>query len=342
MGGIHDYGTTLMTSLKRAAITSVGHYVPPDVFDNHYFEAFLETNDEWIRTRTGIVERRFLKNGATSDMALEAAKVCLDRRGLAPEDVECIIVATVTPDMTFPSTESVLQGKLGAVNAWGFDVEAACSSFLYALNAGTRFIESGAHRNVLVVGSDKMSSIVDMEDRNTAVLFGDGAGAVLLEPSEDESVGIMDFYLRVDPSGGPNLYMPAGGSALPPSAETVARRQHYVVQDGKTVFKSAVPGMQEAAECIMKRNHLTADDIRWLVPHQANMRIISATAERMGLSMEKVMVNIDKYGNTTSGTLPICLSEWWESGQLSKGDGLVLVTFGAGYTYGGAYVKWAI
>ncbi|MBS1912406.1 MAG: ketoacyl-ACP synthase III [Bacteroidetes bacterium] len=330
-----------MTSLKRAAITSVGHYVPPDVYDNHYFESFLETNDQWIRERTGIVERRFLKEGGASDLALPAAQLCLERRGITAADVECIVVATVTPDMIFPPTASILQGKLGAVNAWCFDLEAACSSFLYALNVGARMIESGAHRNVLVVGADKMSAIMNFEDRNTAVLFGDGAGAVLLEPSEDESLGLMDFYLKVDPSGGKNLYQPAGGSLLPPTAETVANKMHYIVQDGKTVFKAAVPGMQEAAEMIMERNHLTADNIRWLVPHQANLRIISATADRMGLPMEKVMVNIDKYGNTTSGTLPICLSEWWERGDLAKGDSLVLVTFGAGYTYGGAYVRWA-
>ncbi len=330
-----------MNALKRAAITSVGHYVPPDVYDNHYFESFLETNDEWIQTRTGIAERRFLKEGGSSDLALPAAQMCLERRGISPADVECILVATVTPDMLFPPTASILQGKLGAVNAWCFDLEAACSSFLYALNVGARLIESGAHRNVLVVGADKMSSIIDFQDRNTAVLFGDGAGAALLEPIEDESLGLLDFHLKVDPTGGPFLYMPAGGSVMPPTAETVANRQHYVVQDGRTVFKSAVPGMQEAAEMIMNRNGLTADDIRWLVPHQANLRIISATASRMGLPMEKVMVNINKYGNTTSGTLPICLSEWWEQGLLHKGDGLVLVTFGAGYTSGGAYVRWA-
>jgi 3-oxoacyl-[acyl-carrier-protein] synthase-3 len=330
-----------MNSLKRAAITSVGHYVPPDAYDNHYFESFLETNDQWIRERTGIVERRFLKEGGTSDMAVKAIELCLERRGISAEEIECIVVATVTPDMLFPSTASIIQGKIGATRAWGFDVEAACSSFLYALNVGSRFIESGVHSKVLVVGSDKMTSIVNMNDRNTAVLFGDGAGAVLLEPSADESLGLLDFYLRTDPSGCQYLYMPAGGSLLPPSAETVAAGQHYVVQEGKTVFKAAVPGMQEAAEVIMERNGLTADDIRWLVPHQANLRIIKATADRMGLSMDKVMVNIDRYGNTTSGTLPICLSEWWERGLLHKGDGVVLVTFGAGYTYGGAYLRWA-
>lgn len=330
-----------MKSLSRAAITSVGHFVPDNVIDNHYFEGFLETNDQWIRERTGIVERRFLKEGATSDMAVAAINVCLERRGITADEIECIIVATVTPDMLFPPTASIIQGKLGSPKAWGFDLEAACSSFLYALNVGTRLIESGMHKKVIVVGSDKMSSIMDFQDRNTAVLFGDGAGAVLLEPIEDESVGLIDFDLGVDPSGVPHLYMPAGGSLRPPSIETVTNRQHYIVQEGRAVFKAAVPGMADAAENMMRRNSLSPDDVRWVVPHQANLRIISATAERMGVPMEKVMVNINRYGNTTSGTLPICLSEWWEQGLIQKGDGLVLVTFGAGYTFGGAYLKWA-
>jgi len=330
-----------MKALRRAAITSVGHYVPPDIYDNKFFESYLDTNDQWIRERTGIQERRVLKEGGASDLAVPAIMKCLERRGISAEEIDCIVVATVTPDMLFPSTSSIIQGKIGAKKAWGFDLEAACSSFLYALNVGTRLVESGAYSKVLVVGADKMTSITDYQDRNTCILFGDGGGAVLLEPIEDESVGLLDFSLKTDPSGGPNLYMPAGGSLCPPSIETVTKRQHFIVQDGKTVFKAAVPGMADAAESIMTRNGLTADDIRWLVPHQANLRIISATAERMGLPMEKVMVNIHKYGNTTSATLPICLSEWWEQGLLSKGDNVVLVTFGAGYTYGGAYVKWA-
>ncbi len=330
-----------MKALRRAAITSVGHYVPPDIYDNKFFESYLDTNDQWIRERTGIQERRVLKEGGASDLAVPAIMTCLERRGISAEEIDCIVVATVTPDMLFPSTSSIIQGKIGAKKAWGFDLEAACSSFLYALNVGTRLVESGAYSKVLVVGADKMTAITDYQDRNTCILFGDGGGAVLLEPIEDESVGLMDFSLKTDPSGGPNLYMPAGGSLCPPSIETVTNRQHFIIQDGKTVFKAAVPGMADAAESIMSRNNLTADDIRWLVPHQANLRIISATAERMGLPMEKVMVNIHKYGNTTSATLPICLSEWWEQGLLSKGDNVVLVTFGAGYTYGGAYVKWA-
>lgn len=325
----------------RAAITSVGHYVPPETLDNHYFESFLDTNDQWIRERTGIVERRILRDGATSDLAVPAALHCLERRGIGPEEIECIILATVTPDMTFPPTAGIVQERIGAKKAWCFDIEAACSGFLYALSVGSRMIESGAHKKVLVVGADKMSSILDYTDRNTAILFGDGAGAVLLEPSPDPDLGLIDFDLRTDGAGVPNLYMPAGGSRMPPSAETVEKRLHYVYQDGRTVFKSAVPGMEEAALSIMQRNNLTSDEVRWLVPHQANLRIISATADRMGLSMEKVMVNIDRYGNTTAGTLPICLSEWWANGQIDKGDNLILVTFGAGYTWGGALVRWA-
>jgi 3-oxoacyl-[acyl-carrier-protein] synthase-3 len=330
-----------MNSLKRAAITSVGHYVPPDVYDNHYFESFLDTSDQWIRERTGIIERRFLKEGATSDLAVPAIQQCLERRGMSPEEVECIIVATVTPDMFFPSTACVIQDKLGAKNAWGFDLSGACSAFLFALSTGARLIESGAHKNVIVVGADKMSSIMNFKDRNTAILFGDGGGAALLEPIEDESLGLLDFELHTDGSGGKFLYMAAGGSQNPSTLETVANEMHYIIQDGKAVFKVAVIGMADVSESIMKRNNLTADDVRWLVPHQANLRIISATAERMGLSMEKVMVNIDRYGNTTAGTLPICMSEWWERGLIDKGDGLVLATFGAGFTWGAGYLKWA-
>jgi 3-oxoacyl-[acyl-carrier-protein] synthase III len=330
-----------MNSLKRAAITSVGHYVPPDVYDNHYFESFLDTSDQWIRERTGIIERRFLKEGATSDLAVPAIQQCLERRGMSPEEVECIIVATVTPDMFFPSTACVVQDKLGAKNAWGFDLSGACSAYLFALATGAKLIESGAHKNVVVVGADKMSSIMNFKDRNTAILFGDGGGAALLEPIEDESLGLLDFELHTDGAGGKHLYMAAGGSQNPSTLETVANEMHYIIQDGKAVFKVAVIGMADVSESIMKRNNLTADDVRWLVPHQANLRIISATAERMGLSMEKVMVNIDRYGNTTAGTLPICMSEWWERGLIDKGDGLVLATFGAGFTWGAGYLKWA-
>ena len=260
---------------------------------------------------------------------------------MKPEDVECIIVATVTPDMFFPSTACVVQDKIGARNAWGFDLSGACSAFLFALATGSKFIESGAHRNVVVVGADKMSSIMNFKDRNTAILFGDGAGAVLLEAIEDESLGLLDFELHTDGSGGQYLHMKAGGSLNPSSAETVSNEMHYIYQDGKAVFKVAVIGMADVSESIMRRNNLGADDVRWLVPHQANLRIISATADRMGLPMDRVMVNIDRYGNTTAGTLPICLSEWWENGKIDKGDGIVLATFGAGYTWGAGYLRWA-
>jgi 3-oxoacyl-[acyl-carrier-protein] synthase-3 len=315
--------------------------VPPDVYDNHYFESFLDTSDQWIRERTGIVERRFLKEGATSDLAVPAIRQALERRGIGPEEIDLIVVATVTPDMFFPSTACVIQDKLGAKNAWGFDVSAACSAFLFALNIGAKYIESGAHRRVIVVGADKMSAIVNFNDRNTAILFGDGGGAVLLEAIEDDSLGLIDFELHTDGSGGRYLYMAAGGSQNPATNETVANQMHYISQDGKAVFKVAVVGMADVSESIMRRNNLGSDDVRWLVPHQANLRIISATAERMGLSMDRVMVNIDRYGNTTAGTIPICLSEWWEQGRIDKGDGLVLATFGAGYTWGAGFLRWA-
>lgn len=330
-----------MTKLNRAAITSVGHYVPPDVYDNHYFESFLETSDQWIRERTGIIERRFLKEGATSDLAAPAIMQCLERRGIGADEIDLIIVATVTPDMMFPSTACVIQDKIGAKNAWGFDISAACSAFLFALNIGSKYIETGVHSKVIVVGADKMTAITNMTDRNTAILFGDGGGAVLLEAIEDESLGLIDFELHTDGSGGRYLYQAAGGSANPATQETVAQNLHYIAQDGKAVFKVAVVGMADVSESIMRRNNLTSDDVRWLVPHQANLRIISATAERMGLSMDRVMVNIHRYGNTTAATIPLCLSEWWEQGLIDKGDGVVLATFGAGYTWGAGYMRWA-
>lgn len=325
----------------RAAVTSVGHYVPPDVYDNHYFEEFLETNDQWIRERTGIVERRFLKEGATSDLAVPAIEQCLERRGIDASEIDCIIVATVTPDMFFPSTACVIQRKIGASKAWGFDLSGACSAFLFALSTGAQFIETGAHRKVLVVGADKMSSIIDFTDRNTCILFGDGAGAVLLEPTEKEE-GLLDFELHIDGKGEDSLHMRGGGSLNPPREETVEKRMHYVFQDGRAVFKEAVIGMADVAESIMLKNNLTSEDVRWLVPHQANLRIIKATADRMGLDMDRVMINIDRYGNTTAGTLPICLSEWWQKGELDPGDNVVLATFGAGFTWGAGWLKWSM
>lgn len=325
-----------------ANITAVAHYVPDDVFPNSYFEDKIDTSDEWIRTRTGIRERRFLLNGATSDLIVPAAKQCLEQRGITPQDIDCVIVCTVTPDNMFPSTAATVQRKLGLTNAWGFDLSAACSGFLYGLMTAASLVESGRVNRVLLCGADKMSSILNPEDRTTYILFGDGGGAVLVERSDDENVGIMDSILKMDGNGGASLYMTAGGSAKPASHETVDNKEHYAVQDGQTVFKSAVVGMADVSAEIMEKNNLTADDITWLVPHQANLRIIDATARRMGLSSDKVMINIDRYGNTTAGTIPICLSELWQQGKLKYGDGVILASFGAGYTWGSIYLRWGM
>ena len=326
----------------KAHITAVSHYVPPDVLDNHWFASFLDTSDEWIRERTGIVERRFLREGATSDMIVPAAQAALKQRNMTPKEIDCIIVCTVTPDQFFPSTAANVQRKLGASNAWGFDLNAACSGFLYGLWVAAKLVESCGARNVLLCGADKMSSITNYEDRTTCVLFGDGAGVVLLEPSDNDSYGILDAIIRMDGEGGRYLYMPAGGSLRPPSLETVANKEHYVHQDGQTVFKAAVVGMADVSAAIMERNHLEPDDIAWLVPHQANLRIIDATRRRMGLPEEKVMVNIDRYGNTTAATIPICLSELYRDGKLKVGDNLILASFGAGYTWGSLWLRWSL
>lgn len=321
-----------------AAITGINGYVPETILNNEDLSKLVDTNNEWILSRTGIHERRILKQGACSDLAAAAVKGLLEKKGIDPLEIDLLIVATVTPDYTFPSTANVVCHKTGMTNAWSFDINAACSGFLYALQTGAQFIKAGTHKKVLVVGSDKMSSIMDYTDRTTCVLFGDGAGAVLLEPNE-EGLGVQDAILHSDGSGRPFLYQPAGGSACPATVETVQNRLHYVKQEGKTVFKFAVTNMAEVSAKIMERNNLTADDIDWLVPHQANLRIINATAQRMGLSLDKVMINIQKYGNTTAGTLPLCL--WnWES-QLKKGQRLILSTFGGGFTWGALYLKWA-
>lgn len=330
-----------MNKKVRAAITAVGHHVPDKIMTNHDLEKLVETNDEWIRTRTGISERRILEQGATSDLAVPAVQMLLKNRGIGAEEIDAIIFATVTPDMFFPATACVLQQKIGAKNAWGFDISAACSGFVYAISMGTQLVETGAYKKVLVVGADKMSSILDYTDRNTCILFGDGAGAVLLEPSEDETVGVIDHKLYSDGSGGDFLYMKGGGSLNPPSHETVDKKLHYIYQDGKSVFKVAVVGMADVSAEILKRNNLTGADVDWLVPHQANLRIIDATADRMGLDKSKVMININKYGNTTAATIPLCLSEWWHAGKVKKGQNLVFASFGAGYTWGAVYVKWA-
>ena len=326
----------------RAAITAVGHYVPDNVITNADFEKIVETTDEWIKSRTGISERRILNNGEPmSFMAVEAIKMLLERRKITADEIDLIIVGTVTPDMLFPSTACIIQEKIGASKAWGYDVLAACSGFIFTLITGAQFIESGMCKKVLVVGSDKMSTITNYKDRNTCVLFGDGAGCVLLEPSDDPEYGIMDSILKVDGKGGKYLYMKAGGSAMPACHESVDNDWHYVFQDGKFVFKDAVKGMADVSVEIMEKNNLKSEDISYLVPHQANMRILTACADRMGLSHDKVMLNIHKYGNTTAATIPLCLSEYWAEGKIKKGDNLVLASFGAGYTWGSILVKWA-
>ena len=327
---------------RRATITAVGHYAPPKVLTNAELEKMVDTNDEWIRTRTGVSERRILEQGATSDLAVGAIQNMLTHRKIDATEIEIIIIATITPDMFFPSTACVVQDKIGASNAWGFDLSGACSGFLYALVAGAQFIESGTASKVLVVGADKMSSITDYTDRNTCILFGDAGGAVLLEPSEDPDYGLIDHRMYCDGSGGAFLYMKGGGSLNPSTHESIEKRMHFIYQDGKAVFKVAVKGMADVSAEIMRRNNLKGEDVAWLVPHQANLRIIDATADRMGLDRSKVMVNIDRYGNTTAATIPLCLSEWWLEGKLKKGQNIVLASFGAGYTWGAALVKWSL
>jgi 3-oxoacyl-[acyl-carrier-protein] synthase-3 len=300
----------------------------------------IDTTDEWITTRTGIKERRILKGEGqgASVMAIEAVKGLCEKRGISPEEIDMIICCTVTADHIFPATANIISDKVGAKNAFGFDLNAACSGFLYGLVTGSKFVESGTHKKVVVVGVDKMSNIVDYEDRATCIIFGDGCGAVLLEPSED-GFGIQDSILKSDGSGVKYLHQKAGGSAYPPTHETIDAREHYAFQDGKTVFKFAVTNMADVSEQIMEKNNLTSDDVAWLVPHQANKRIIDATARRMGVSDDKVMLNIHKFGNTTSGTIPLCL--WEYENQLKKGDNIVLAAFGGGFTWGSVYLKWA-
>jgi len=328
-----------MSQTLRAAITSVGGYVPETKLTNFDLEKMVDTNDEWIRTRTGINERRILKGEglASSDMAVEAVKEIFVKRNIQPEEIDCVICATVTPDMIFPATANILCDKAGMKNAMGFDISAACSGFLYSLTMGTALIESGRYKKVIVVGVDKMSAIVDYTDRTTCIIFGDGAGAVLLEATTEE-YGIKDSILRSDGSGRNFLHMKAGGSLKPSSIETVTAKEHFVYQEGQSVFKFAVKGMADVSYELMQRNNLTADDIAWLVPHQANLRIIDATANRMNLPKEKVMINIEKYGNTTAATIPLCLWEWEK--RLKKGDNIVLAAFGGGFTWGATWVKW--
>jgi 3-oxoacyl-[acyl-carrier-protein] synthase-3 len=329
-----------MTSHPRVAITAVGGYVPETRLTNQDLEKMVETQDEWIRTRTGIRERRILNEPgkATSDLIVPAVIELCQKRGITPLEIDCLIVATVTGDYPFPSTANLVCDRIGAKNAWGYDLSGACSGFLYALTSGAALIESGRYRKVVVVGADKMSSIIDYQDRNTCIIFGDGAGAVLLEPT-DSGLGIGDSVLKSDGSGVKYLRTEAGGSLLPPSLETVRARQHFVKQEGAAVYKFAVKGMADVALELMERNHLKPEDITWLVPHQANIRIIESTADRAGIPMERVMVNIEKFGNTTAATLPLCLWEW--EPRLKKGDRLVLVAFGGGFTWGATLVEWA-
>lgn len=323
----------------RATITAVGHFLPEDKLTNFDLEKMVDTNDEWIRTRTGIKERRILKDPekATSYMAAEAAKEALSEAGVQPEEVDLIIVATVTPDYIFPSTACLVQDAIGAKNAFAFDLSAACSGFIYALTNGAAFIESGRYKKVLVIGADKMSSIIDYTDRTTCIIFGDGAGAVLLEASTD-GTGIIDSIHYTEGDTNCHLVQKGGGSRYPASHETVDEHMHFIKQDGKAVFKKATVGMADVSAEIMERNNLSPDDVKWLVPHQANLRIIDATARRMGLGTEKVMINIDKYGNTTAGTIPLCLYDWKD--KLKMGDGLILTAFGGGFTWGAVYLTW--
>lgn len=323
-----------------AAITAVNGYVPDYILTNQELEKMVDTNDEWIQSRTGIKERRILKGEGlgSSDMAVQAVLGLCKKRGIDPMEIELLICATATPDLTFPATANIICDKIGARNAFGFDLLAACSGFLYALVTGSKYIESGQYKKVVVVGADKMSSITDYTDRSTCILFGDGSGAVLLEPNT-EGYGVKDSILRSDGSGRVYLHQKAGGSVNPPSHKTVDNREHYVFQDGQPVFKFAVVKMADVSAEIMEKNNLTADDIAWLVPHQANKRIIDATGKRMGIGSEKVMMNIDKYGNTTTATIPLCLWEWEK--QLRKGDNLILAAFGGGFTWGSVWVKWA-
>ena len=326
----------------RAKISALGTYVPPRLLTNADLEKMVDTNNDWIMARVGIRERHIVDKGvATSDLAVEAAKKALAQRGLTPTDMEAIIVGTVTPDMFFPSTACLVQHKLGAKGAWGFDLSGACSAFIYSLQAGAQFIASGAHKRVLVIGSDVMSSIIDYTDRATCVIFGDGAGAVILEPTDDDSVGLIDYVHEVDGSGGEFLYMPGGGSRNPSSKETIEKKMHYVHQDGQQVFKFAVRKQTEACLKLLERNGLKGSDIDCFIPHQANLRIINATADRLGLRPEAVIVNIERYGNTTAGTIPLAMGTAVEEGKLKKGSLVMLASVGAGFTVGATLLRWA-
>ncbi len=331
-----------MSQLVRAKISALGTYAPPRLLTNADLERMVETSDEWIVARSGIRERHIVEEGvATSDLAVEAAKKALAERGIPADDLEAIVVATVTPDMFFPSTACLVQHKLGIKNVWGFDLSAACSAFVYALQTGAQFIATGAHKKVMVIGADVMSSIIDYTDRATCVIFGDGAGAVILEPAEDDSLGMIDFIHEIDGAGGCSLYMPGGGSLHPSTHETVAKKMHYVHQDGQAVFKYAVRKMADICERILKRNGLKGCDIDAFIPHQANKRIITATADRLSLRPESVVINIDRYGNTTAATIPLALESARQECKLKRGSLVLLASVGAGYTTGAALLRWA-
>jgi len=331
-----------LSKLQRVKISALGTYVPPRLLTNADLEKLVDTNDEWIMSRVGIKERHIADKGVgTSDLAAEAARQALTQRGIDASELDAIIVATVTPDMMFPATACLVQHKIGAPKAWGFDLSAGCSQFVYALQVGAQFVQTGAHKKVMVIGADVMSAIIDYTDRATCVLFGDGAGAVILEPSEDDSLGLIDFLHEVDGSGGDFLSMPAGGSLHPSSHETVDKKMHYVHQDGAAVFKFAVRKMAEFSVETLKRNNLTGDDIDLMIPHQANLRIISATADRLKLPPEKVVINIDRYGNTTGATIPLAMQSAIEDGRLKKGSLVLLVAVGAGFTTGTTLLRWA-
>jgi 3-oxoacyl-[acyl-carrier-protein] synthase-3 len=332
-----------VSQLVRAKITALGTYVPPRVMTNADFEKIVETTDEWIISRTGIRERHIVEKGmATSDLAVGAAKCALAQRGIDASEVEAIVVATVTPDMFFPSTACLVQHKLGVKGIWGFDLSAACSAFVYALQTGAQFVATGAHKKVMVIGADVMSSILDYTDRATCILFGDGAGAVILEAAENDGEGIIDFVHEIDGSGGCSLYMPGGGSLHPATHETVDKKMHFVHQDGAAVFKYAVRKMAEVCEKLLARNGVKASDVDCFIPHQANQRIISATAERVGLKPESVIINIDRYGNTTAGTIPLAMQTARQDGRLKKGDLVLLASVGAGFTVGATLLRWTI
>jgi 3-oxoacyl-[acyl-carrier-protein] synthase-3 len=332
-----------LTTPVRAKISALGTYVPPRVLTNFDLEKMVDTTNDWIMARTGIRERHLVDKGvATSDLATEAAKKALAARGIDVTGIEAIIVATVTPDMLFPSTACLVQRKLGASNVWGFDLSAACSAFVYALQTGAQFIRSGAHKRILVIGADVMSSIIDYTDRATCIIFGDGAGAVVLEAAEDDSVGFIDYVHEIDGSGADALYMPGGGSLNPSTCETVRQKMHYVHQDGQTVFKFAVKKQTELCEKLLQRNGLNGSEIKAFIPHQANKRIITATAERLGIDLERVIVNIDRFGNTTAATIPLAMQTAVEEGKLKKGDLVLLASVGAGFTVAATLLRWAI